>query len=147
MIHWTCRQCGEGMEAPESMAGGVIPCPQCGMGNTVPVSLCEAVESRANRPAQIQIVEAQERLELERIAHRPALRRALAQTAVGIAVWVLFSVALGLALAAVNLAQARGETHEGLTAAAALLSLASVLGLAWFIGGIVRALLALSRMI
>lgn len=37
MIRWNCRQCGEGMEAPESMlTGGDVRCPKCYAVNCVP---------------------------------------------------------------------------------------------------------------
>jgi len=36
MIEFKCGQCGAGMEAPQSQAGGVESCPQCGSPNRVP---------------------------------------------------------------------------------------------------------------
>ena len=36
MIHFKCSKCGEGMEAPESMAGDVLQCPKCELHERVP---------------------------------------------------------------------------------------------------------------
>ncbi len=36
MIHFTCKTCGEQMEAPEAMAGQILPCPGCGLSEKVP---------------------------------------------------------------------------------------------------------------
>lgn len=36
MIEFKCSQCGEGMEAPQSLAGEMLECPKCGLPNRVP---------------------------------------------------------------------------------------------------------------
>ena len=36
MISFTCTQCGEGLEAPESMQGERLQCPKCRYPETVP---------------------------------------------------------------------------------------------------------------
>lgn len=36
MIRWNCIACQEMLEAPESLSGGALQCPQCGAGNAVP---------------------------------------------------------------------------------------------------------------
>lgn len=45
MIRWKCRQCGEGLEAPESMAGDLIECCACGSMIRVPVETAATVRS------------------------------------------------------------------------------------------------------
>jgi hypothetical protein len=39
MIQWQCRQCGEGIEVPESHATEAIECPQCGVFSRPPEEL------------------------------------------------------------------------------------------------------------
>ena len=36
VIYFKCTKCGEGMEAPESMAGDAFVCPKCGLHERVP---------------------------------------------------------------------------------------------------------------
>ncbi|MCA9276855.1 MAG: hypothetical protein KDA29_12590 [Phycisphaerales bacterium] len=43
MIHWECRQCGEGIEVPESLASDAIECPQCGVFSRPPEELIPKV--------------------------------------------------------------------------------------------------------
>ena len=43
MIHWLCRQCGEDLEVPESLASEAIECPQCGVFSHPPDELMPKV--------------------------------------------------------------------------------------------------------
>ena len=43
MIQWQCRQCGEGIEVPESLASDAVECPQCGVFSRPPEELIPKV--------------------------------------------------------------------------------------------------------
>lgn len=51
MIRWKCRQCGEGMEAPESMASDLIQCGRCCGMERVPGGEAPATKRRSAAPA------------------------------------------------------------------------------------------------
>ncbi len=41
MIRWNCRQCGEGLEAPQSMAGQMLACAACKATVRIPAATVE----------------------------------------------------------------------------------------------------------
>lgn len=45
MIQWQCSQCGENLEAPESLAGSQLECAICGTVRAVPLPTSLMVES------------------------------------------------------------------------------------------------------
>ena len=50
MIQWHCRQCGEGIEVPESLASDAIECPQCGVFSRPPEELIPKVITAPESP-------------------------------------------------------------------------------------------------
>lgn len=50
MIQWFCRQCGEGIEVPESLASDAIECPQCGVFSRPPEELIPKVITAPESP-------------------------------------------------------------------------------------------------
>ncbi|MFG0300678.1 MAG: hypothetical protein ACF8K1_13875 [Phycisphaerales bacterium JB047] len=45
MIQWQCRQCGEGIEVPESLASDAVECPQCGVFSRPPEELVPKIRT------------------------------------------------------------------------------------------------------
>lgn len=50
MIQWQCRQCGEGIEVPESLASDAVECPQCGVFSRPPEDLIPKVRTAPDTP-------------------------------------------------------------------------------------------------
>ncbi len=147
MIQWTCRQCGEPLEAPESLAHEDLACARCGLEQPVGgvVEALAAAARAASAPARSTddgvIDAARRRLELERIAARPTLRAALRQTAWGLGIYIVMSI--GVAVVEI------GSMLQGvdLGIMAPLVWLGWLIGAVWLLCGVIRALLAGARMI
>lgn len=52
MIQWDCRQCGEGIEVPESLASDAVECPQCGVFSRPPDELLPKVRTAPDTPTK-----------------------------------------------------------------------------------------------
>lgn len=143
MIHWNCQQCGEALEAPESMAGDRLGCARCGMEQPVGGGVHEALtaamasDTESPQPADARIAAARRELELERIEARPVLRAALKQIAWALAAYLVLSVGMAF------IASGPGLLDTMSVGVSILWLLAAV----WLVGGVVRALLAGARMI
>lgn len=152
MIRWRCRQCGEALEAPDSMRNDYLDCANCGTtqpvgGDLSPALVTAAQELKPSSLENASLLAAEIGVRRDRVQHRPALRKALAQTAVGLTVAVLFMIGATLATGSLVMARSRGVETDDLEAATALLSIGWMLGIAWFVGGIIRALFAASKML
>lgn len=50
MIQWQCRQCGEGIEVPESLASDAVECPQCGVFSRPPEERIPKIRTAPDTP-------------------------------------------------------------------------------------------------
>lgn len=153
MHRWKCSHCGEALEAPESLAGQAIACASCGssqpVGGAPPARLREAVAERRSAAlsgTEQHLAAARLTLELERVTIRPHLRLAVRETAYGLLALIVATLGTSCLVAVATLLPDR-LAGSGLLVAYVVSVLAWVLSLAWSVGGVVRFLLAASRMI
>lgn len=153
MIRWKCRQCGEGLEAPESLAGDRLACTRCGLDQRVGGGVIQDVTRvvdqlhRSTDAEMASLIAAETQVRRDRVRHRPALRTAVAQIGLGLSVYIVCSVLLGFLLFSVEYLDADDPRLRSVSIAAAVMSIFWLLGLAWFIGGVIRALFAASKML
>lgn len=64
MIRWTCRQCGEGLEVPDSLSRESLECPQCGVFNRPPEEQRSDIQAAPEGEFQVPVIDARDESKL-----------------------------------------------------------------------------------
>lgn len=74
MIHWPCRQCGEELEAPDSLASEAVECPSCGTFSRMPDEMRPRVVTAPEINPKPKIADRNMASTEDTNTHQPAIR-------------------------------------------------------------------------
>jgi len=116
MIQWECRQCGEGIEVPESLASDAIECPQCGVFSRPPDELIPNIRTAPEVPPRPKLPppEHSAREEVQQGASREGQPNTAVRTASAVHRTGITLIVLGSVVAAIGFFfdTAPGGTHN-----------------------------------